>query len=175
MGVEGNGLDRIRQELADDRLWKARDRVTGLFAARPSDPEVLKLAGEVYFRMGDLPRAAAFWFLTDHSGPDVDAARAAMDERYPRPTDLATALPIRDRIEVFPPPVQDRLRVIQRAVKERHGYDWEPAPRRQRSQNNDVDDSGIAIFLIGSCFFLGIVGVWLVGVFTLVRSLLGLG
>jgi hypothetical protein len=106
----------------------------GLFAARPADQQVLALTAEVYFEMGDLPRAAAFWYLTDRSGPEVELAMAAMRERYPTASDVIAALPIRDRIESFPQPVQARLLALQAAVKEESGREWEPAPRRAHTQ-----------------------------------------
>jgi hypothetical protein len=104
-----------------------------MFAARPVDQQVLALTAEVYSQMGDLPRAAAFWYLTDRSGPEVDLAMAAMRERYPTATDVIAALPIRDRIESFPQPVQVRLLALQAAVKDESGRDWIPAPRRDNS------------------------------------------
>lgn len=87
------GLTRTMEELEKGRLWKARDRVTGLFSRDPTNPDVLRLAGEVYFRMGDLPRSGAFWFLTDLSGEEVDAAISALGERYPNPGNLLRYCP----------------------------------------------------------------------------------
>ena len=130
--VHSPGIDRAREDVEAGRLWKARDRATGLFAARPTDEEVLGLTAEIYFRMGDLPRAATFWYLTEKSGSDVDQALAAMHERYPCAQDVIVALPIRDRIEAFPPPVQDRLHQLQRTVKDQTGQAWEPGPRSRR-------------------------------------------
>jgi hypothetical protein len=153
------------------RLWKARDRATGLFSTRPTDQDVLALVAEVYFRMGDLPRAGALWYLTDCSGDPVDQAMAAMRERYPMPSDLASALPIRDGIEAFPGPVQDRLHALQRAVKEQTGRDWVPAPRRSKglveaARPSRLADLGcvLALTLCLVVFVLGLVSVvsWLV-------------
>ena len=120
------------EELEKGRLWKARDRVTGLFSSDPTNPEVLRLAGEVYFRMGDLPRSGAFWFLTDLSGEEVDAAISALGERYPNPQELAAVLPIRDRIETYPAAARERLEALQRAVSNGTGHEWDPGPRTRR-------------------------------------------
>ena len=142
--VQGEGFDRVRGDLQAGRLWKARDRVTGLFAAQPTNQDVLALTGEVYFEMGDLPRAAAFWYLTDCSDEQVDKAMAAMRERYPTAGDIVAALPIRDRIEAFPRPVQVRLVALQQAVREETGRYWTPAPRRAKSSNTPNPRSRLA-------------------------------
>ena len=102
--VPTTALDRVRSDLAEGRLWKARDRVTGNFAGRPTDPVLLELAGQVFFQMGDLPRAGAYWFLTDKDGPEVEAALVALKERHGNGAlGLVHALPVGDAIEAFPP------------------------------------------------------------------------
>jgi hypothetical protein len=162
-----SAIERIRADLDAGRLWKARDRVTGLFSADPTAQAVLTVAGEVYYRMGDLPRAAAFWMLTEHSGPEVETAMVAMRDRYPRVSDLAAALPIRDSIEAFPAGVQERLREVQKAVKEQSGYDWEPA-RRPRRQFDRPKQNRIVAVLNGALLVALLGGIWMVGVATLV-------
>jgi hypothetical protein len=122
--------------------------------------------------MGDLPRAAAYWYLTDCSGARVDQAMAAMRERFPTASDVAGALPIRDGIEAFPGPVQDRLLALKSAVKEQTGRDWTPAPRRgkppiEASRPSRVADLGcmLALTLCLIVFVAGLVSIvsWLVG------------
>jgi hypothetical protein len=66
-------LERAREDIADGRLWKARDRLTGALRASPSHQELLDLLGEVHYRMGDLPEAGRYWLLTERTGPEVDA------------------------------------------------------------------------------------------------------
>jgi hypothetical protein len=130
---------------------------------------VLALTAEIHFRMGDLPRAAIFWYLTECSGKEVDQAAAAMRERYPRAQDLAAALPIRDRIEAFPEPVQDRLHGLQGAVRDETGRVWEPAPRRPRGPTNPPRPAS-RLTSVGCTLALALcLGVGVVGLITIVN------
>lgn len=169
--MESSGVIRVREDLEAGRLWKARDRVTGLFAARPTDQAVLELSAEVYFRMGDLPRAGAFWYLTECSGTDVDTAMAAMRERYPTASDVVAGLPIRDGIESFPESVRVRLAALQAAVKEQSGRDWVPAARHARSPTPSTSPS--SKLAATGCSLVAVAGlvVFVVGLISIVERL----
>ena len=78
------GMERVRTDIKEGRLWKARDRLHGLLQADPSNQEILGQLGEVCFRMGDLPQAGRYWYLTERSGEDVDLAALAFEERFGR-------------------------------------------------------------------------------------------
>lgn len=161
-------MDRARRDLAEGRLWKARDRVTGTLVARPTDPALLELAGHVFFQMGDLPRAGAYWFLTDKEGPEVEAARVALKERHGEGAiGLIHALPVREAIDAFPPPVRQRLRQLQREAKGEHNYSWDPQPSRKgetvfREKRSNSVVEAIAVMAV----IVATVGVWGVGVLT---------
>lgn len=103
------GFDKAIQDVREGRLWKARDRLTGLLATFPADQKILNLLGEVYFQMGDLPQAGRYWYLTDRQGPEVDAAIEALVERYGSGRSCAKAIPIRAPIDLYPPAVHERL------------------------------------------------------------------
>jgi hypothetical protein len=167
--VPTSAFDRVRSDLAEGRLWKARDRVTGTLVARPTDPVLLELAGQVFFQMGDLPRAGAYWFLTDKDGPEVEAALVALKQRHGKGAlGLIHALPVRDAIEAFPPRVQERLRQLQREAKRDHKYNWDPQPSRKDesvSQGERPNRMVDAIVLIAGA--TATVGVWIVGAFTI--------
>lgn len=51
----------------------------------------------------------------------MDRALEALAERHPRPADRAAAVPVRDRIEAFPPLAQTRLLALRRDVEEGGG------------------------------------------------------
>ena len=67
--------ERVNADLAEGRLWKARDRLQGARRMDPTNQWILETLGEVYFRMGDLPEAGRAWFLTARTGPDCKKRR----------------------------------------------------------------------------------------------------
>jgi hypothetical protein len=73
-------VDRAREALAADALWRARD-ILADHVESDRDPEALALLGDVLNRMGDLPRAGAAWFAAGVKGPEVDKAVAAWREQ----------------------------------------------------------------------------------------------
>ena len=103
------GFKKAKQDVREGRLWKARDRLTGLLATFPADQKVLNLLGEVYFQMADLPQAGRYWYLTDRQGPEVEAALQALVDRYGSKRNFARAIPIRAPIDLYPPVVRERL------------------------------------------------------------------
>lgn len=75
-------FDKVNEEINNGRLWKARDRLLGLFSTYPTSQEVLELLGEVFYKMGDLPEAGRYWFLTElKDDPNVVESINAFKER----------------------------------------------------------------------------------------------
>lgn len=110
-------LQRARTDMEAGALWKARGRLQGLVRVWPADQQVLGMLGEVLFAMGDLPAAGLCWYLTEQSGADVDAARAAMQRRHGHGAlELTRTLPVVAPIHAYPPPVQARPRAATEAV-----------------------------------------------------------
>jgi hypothetical protein len=170
--VPSKGLERVKSELAAGRLWKARDRVTGLVTARPADQAVLELARQVFYEMGDLPRAGAYWFLTEKDGPEVESALQALTERYGTgAVGVIDALPVRAVIDAFPVTVQHRLRELQRQAKRRYNYRWEPQPRSKRESAGPTQPGSALVDAVMSVVLLGAtLGVWAVGMATIVGA-----
>src|SRR6267378_5768805 len=103
--------DRIDDDIAAGRLWKARDRLTGHLRVDPANQPTLERLGDVYFRMGDMPQAGRAWFLTTREGPQWQAAEVAFYERYGKnPANVVAALRVGAAIDRFPAKVQERLR-----------------------------------------------------------------
>ncbi|HXV33632.1 MAG TPA: DUF6584 family protein [Gaiellaceae bacterium] len=101
-------LERAREEVEAGGLWKARDRLEGYLATNPHDQETLLFLGEVYTRMGDLPAAGKYLYLTESWGDG--AAREAFEERYGRSAArMLNALPAKPPLEAYPPKVAARL------------------------------------------------------------------
>jgi hypothetical protein len=108
-----NALDRARRDIEEGRLWKARDRLIGRLRALPTDRPTLDMLGDVYWRMGDLPKAGAVWALTDRSDPEARAAFDATRERHGNePEQVLGALHIRASFDDYGPEVALRLRAL---------------------------------------------------------------
>jgi hypothetical protein len=130
-------LERARDDLRNGRPWRARDRLESYVSQQPLDVEALELLGDVLFDMGDLPRAARYWLLTQRDDVRFDAAYGALREVFPRPDHLLAVLPIRPPLSEYPDVARGR---IERLVGDAAaiGVVWEPRPRRHRG-----DDLGL--------------------------------
>jgi hypothetical protein len=108
-----NALDRAQRDIEEGRLWKARDRLIGRLRALPTDRPTLDMLGDVYWRMGDLPKAGAVWALTDRTDSDARAAFDATRERHGHdPEQLLGALHIRAPLDDYGSEVALRLRAL---------------------------------------------------------------
>lgn len=120
--------------------------------------------------MGDLPRAAAYWFLTEKEGPEVESALHALKERHGAGAlGLIRALPVRAGIDAFPPQVQERLRQLQQEVKRSHGYNWNPQPRGKGESTGQLKSSNSVVHAITLLAVVtATVGVWVIGMATII-------
>lgn len=155
---------RAEEDLANDRHWKARDRLDGYLAGHPSDQATLNALGEVCFAQHDLPAAGRYWYLTARDDESARAARAALHERSGnRAATIIAQLTPRAPIHDWPPPVQDRLHRLQDGAR-RDGFLWEPTSHEDQALERPVgwrdrlEEAAVVGFIL-----LGLVGVWLVG------------
>ena len=159
-------LDRAGADLAGGRRWKARERLEGALANDPTNQAVLDLLGEICFAMGDLPAAGGYWFLTERSGTDVDAALGAMNERFPTPSALFTALPVKAALDAYPASVRARLeRLVDDDVAR---WMWSKKLRgMSRKARADVRAEDTSGGVIVGTIAVAFVGVWLLGALAL--------
>ncbi|MGQ0743470.1 MAG: DUF6584 family protein [Acidimicrobiales bacterium] len=167
---------RAQADLEAGRSWKARDRLRGAFVTQPANQEVLKLLGEVLYQMGDLPEAAKYWLMTDRTGSDFDAARAALLERHGGDLALVgSALPVRVEPEELPLLAQERLSEVSDAARARFGkhvdLGWGRRPRGKgrepvRTWRTKVGDAvgGVLVLLFVAAVLVGIVSLAIRGV-----------
>lgn len=160
-------IERSRQDIAEGRLWKARDRLTGALGHRPHDTEVLERLAEVYLAMGDVPAAGRFLML---SARDDDVARDARDTfrrlRQASSYSLAVAVPAKQPLDRYPPVVQERLRELSdRARSDGIEVKW----MRLRSEDgSDHGEGGRGESLVVTALVALFVIPWLVGLVYLV-------
>ncbi len=152
------GLARARADLDAGRRWKARDRLQGLVRARPDDPEVLDLLGQVLFDMGDLPAAGRYWYLCERDDDPARRAREAFEARWGDHASRARQLPVYAPLAAYPPTVQTRVRDLVPLLPSRAPNSTGPS---------DVTP-GWKAKLFGVVVLVLTVGVWLVGLVVLV-------
>ena len=75
-------LDRAATDVERGDLGKARDRLQGLLAAYPSELEIRRRLGELYWRLQYPERAGLNWYLFESESPEMDAAKRAFEARH---------------------------------------------------------------------------------------------
>jgi hypothetical protein len=107
--ARARGLDRAAADLEAGRVWKARDRFQGAFIRGRHDQAALDMLATVLYLMHDLPEAGRFWYLTDRDDEAAQRARAAFEERYRGPAEMARRLPARTPLDEYPEDARVRL------------------------------------------------------------------
>lgn len=168
--MASEGILRAREDIAEGRWWKARDRLNGVVQALPADQEALGLLGEVYFRMGDYPAAGRCWSLTDRTDAEAVVALKAFDEYYENAGNAEKLRVIKARapLSEYPSVAQERLSAWAKDAKTKDGQIWNPSAK-DGSWIQDKTPLGIQLLLVGIA--IGTVGVWMFGVVALVYLL----
>jgi len=65
-------------------VWKARDHLRGRIASSPFSPDLYEQLGVVLLRMGDVPEAGKYLFLSGRREPGYDAAIELFLHRHGR-------------------------------------------------------------------------------------------
>lgn len=162
-------LERASDDISAGRLWKARDRLTTFVKAEPANQEGLELLGEVHLRMGDHPSAGRFWLLTERSGPEVELALQAFEERWG--SNLGEKLkmvPAREPFDAYPPSVRARIDAFAQQAREA-GIEWPPGER------TDIEPDGLVArdWIVLAAFALLGPGLWLLGIAVAIYLLIG--
>lgn len=93
-----NAVARAREDLANDRAWKAHDRLQGLIGQQ-YDREIVSLLAEVHQTMRNYPAAGALWFVLGRDDDVAQHAIAAWYEKCPHDEARLNSLPKRIRVE----------------------------------------------------------------------------
>jgi hypothetical protein len=163
-------LTWARAELQAHRPWAARDALAGRLAQRPADQEVLDLLARCWLALGDEERAGRYWFLTDVQSVEAEGARAAFRQRFGDDAyKIASALKVRAPMGDWPDEVQQRLAQLAADI-DQQGHRWTPG-NRPRLAPAPRERAAPGWWLVALAVLLATVGVWIVGVYTLIRQL----
>ncbi len=163
-------LERAQADIEEGRLWKARDRLEGFLDSGPHDQRALGLLADVCIRMGDLPAAGKYLFLTERwDGDDAAAARDALEERCGRSAaHMLRALPAKPPLEAYPSAPGVRLRrLVEEARSE--GYVWGPRKEDEVLAGPPQPLLGWKGLGVVAIIALLTVGVWCLGIVFLLQ------
>lgn len=110
-------LDKAQREMDNGNLWRAKEILQGAIGSGESyDVQLFEMMGSVLLRMGDLPEAGRFLFLSGVRQPDYREAIEIFLSRYSRtaPHDFIHLLPRSARLRT----VSDYPDEVARALRE---------------------------------------------------------
>jgi hypothetical protein len=124
-----------------------------------TDQALLDRLGDVYYKMGDLPQAGRFWWLTPRDDEAASKARDAFYERFGTgPIGVLSALHRPARPELYPPPVEVKLRELVTAASNAgmkwNPRDWSPAGEAPQGPAESVQNRAAAWFAVSVILFL---------------------
>ncbi len=126
-------LDKAQRELDHGNLWRAKEILQGAIRSQSYDVQLFEMMGTVLLRMGDLPEAGRFLFL---SGVRRDEYREAIEiflsrHRRKAPQEFVHVLPRKARLRTvseYPDEVAQVLREIgfPKTVTDENGRVYQP-------------------------------------------------
>lgn len=129
-------LDKARSELEQGNLWRAKEILQGAIRSESYNVELFEMMGTVFLRMGDLPEAGKFLFLSGVRRPEYVEPIEIFLSRHGRkkPQDFLYRLPRSARLKRtsdYPEEVAQQLREMgfSEVLKDRHGRVYAPQTR----------------------------------------------
>ncbi len=164
-------IERANEDIERGDYGMARVRLASYLSSKGYDSELLKRLGEISFEMHDLAQAGRYWLASSAEGEQVEEAVASF-VRYSGGDSRAAVcqLPrvVREApMSVLPERARERLR---RLGLEDILSSWNPA-EAQRSAG-DVGWRVKALVLLSLVGFVGLLGVALVGGWTIMHWLM---
>jgi hypothetical protein len=166
-------LERAQADIDAGRLWKARDRLEGYLATDAHDQEALQLLGETCRRMGDLPAAGRYWYLTEDYARDEAAADAFEERRGGSAVEMLRELPVKPPLDRYPSVVRERLYTLVEDARA-EGYTWDATVRRLSDELSELTPppsrgSNAKVYAVVTALILLTVGVWVLGIVFLLQ------
>ena len=126
-------LDKARSELDHGNLWRAKEILQGAIRSESYDVQLYEMMGTVLLRMGDLPEAGRFLFLSGVRRDEYLEAIEIFLSRHRRkaPREFIHVLPRKARLKTvseYPHEVAQVLREIgfPKTVKDEDGRVYPP-------------------------------------------------
>ncbi|MFF2176791.1 DUF6584 family protein [Lysinibacillus sp. NPDC058147] len=95
-------LKRIEEDIKNDDLGKARDRLHGLISTFPNEIELRKKLGDIYFELKYPAMAGRYWYLEENKTPIMVHACIEFEKSMGNDIDnIARALKYKGDIELL--------------------------------------------------------------------------
>jgi uncharacterized protein DUF6584 len=153
-------LENAELELAKGNLWRAREILQGSIPNAGYDCELFEKLGTVFLRMGDLPEAGRFLFLSGRRGRAYDQAIQIFLSKHRKdlPRDLFATFPRPAKLSTLSEyPDSVRLELMKlgfpEVLKDKRGTMLTPAQEGGRFGNV------VALLILGSILVLLLLGV----------------
>jgi len=158
---------RVDEALARGQVWRAKEILRGNIGQRPYDPELYRRYGRLLLKLGDLPEAGKYLFLSCDRSEDCSEAIDVYLDRFGRHGlgALYSTFPSRARLSRrsdYPEPLRSELTKLLFPEKLRQLSDSAPQPAGCGAR---VKDWGCAIG------FVILAGLVLVGLMTVLSWL----
>jgi hypothetical protein len=114
-------LKRIEEDIKNNDLGKARDRLHGLISTYPNELELRKKLGDIYFKLKYPSMAGRYWYFEENKTPEMVKACIKFEETMGNdPNRIAIALKYKGDTEILEKLELDHeINSIQNKVKEK--------------------------------------------------------
>ena len=133
MNVTNRILDKARAEIEKGNLWRAKEILQGAIRGEGYDVQLFEMMGTVFLRMGDLPEAGRFLFLSGVRRPEyLEAIELFLSRhRQKEPHSFVYLFPRRARLKTvsdYPHEVAQVLREmgLPEVLKDKEGRVYVP-------------------------------------------------
>ena len=158
-------LDKAQREIENGNLWRAKEILQGAIGSGESyDVQLFEMMGRVLLRMGDLPEAGRFLFLSGARQPEYLEPIEIFLSRYSRtvPHDFIHLLPRNARLRTlsdYPDEVARALRGMKfpEVLKDKH--DRVIQPRTGKDVGAWLACGAIALVIL-TLIILGAIKLW---------------
>ncbi|MBT2701193.1 DNA helicase [Bacillus sp. ISL-40] len=100
--IPAKTLKKIEEDIKNDDLGKARDRLHGLISTNPNELELRRKLGDIYFLLKYPSMAGRYWYLEENKTPEMVKACAAFEKSEGNdPSRISTALKFKGNPEII--------------------------------------------------------------------------
>ncbi len=169
-------IEKIENELINDNLGKARDRLHGLISTYPDDLSLRVKLAEIYHRLKFPQMSGRYWYLEEKKTKEMEDACLSFEQSCGNNAfQLLSALRFRGNIDTIASDfAREKLLSLQKECKDKFGYypDYTLKKKDQRTPSDDGSTKVAIIALSVICFVIisAIIGIiviikWIINLF----------